>query len=280
MKLTVMTLGCPDWDLETILRNVKSYGYAGIDFRGLADTLDITKLPAFTTDLAATARRIQDAGLEVSGISSSLTVCNPEKRADNLEEARRTVPVALGLGAKNVRVFGGGPADTLGHEAAAKIGVECMQQVLDIPGARQLSWNFETHDQWISSRHIKLLLDAIADPAFGALWDMGHPLRVLGEAPAATMAALGPRLRYTHVKDAVHAANHPLALTEKDGQKTWRYVEPGAGELQLAEGIKLLRQAGYDGWLCFEHEKRWIKDLPEPEVIFPQFIAWARKVLA
>ena len=79
MKLSAMTLGCPAWDLATILKNVKSYGYDGVDFRGVLADLDITKTPAFTTGLAATARQIKDAGLEVSGISSSLTVCDPAK---------------------------------------------------------------------------------------------------------------------------------------------------------------------------------------------------------
>ena len=102
MKLSAMTLGCPNWDLDTILTNIKNYGFDGVDFRGIQKDLDITKMPEFTTHLAATAKRIKDSGLEVSGISSSLTVCDPAKRAANVEEARRTIPVALALGAKNV----------------------------------------------------------------------------------------------------------------------------------------------------------------------------------
>src|SRR5208282_3571350 len=66
MKLSAMTLGCPAWDLETLLVRGKAYGYDGVDFRGLGAELDITRLPIFTADLAKTARRIQSAGLEVS----------------------------------------------------------------------------------------------------------------------------------------------------------------------------------------------------------------------
>ena len=279
MKLAVMTLGCPTWDLATLLTNARAYGYDGIDFRGLGPDLDITKTPAFTTDLAATARRIADSGLAVAGISSSLTVCDPEKRRQNLEEAQRTIPVALALGAKNVRVFGGEPAATLGHEAAAKIGVECMQQVLALDGATRLSWNFETHDHWISARHCGLLLGAIANPAFGALWDMGHTSRIGRQTAQETLAALAGRVRYAHVKDAAFDEKHPLAMQQGSDQG-WRYVVPGAGDLKLAESIGLLRRSGYDGWLCFEHEKRWHADLAEPEEIFPQFVTWARGVLA
>jgi fatty-acyl-CoA synthase len=59
----------------------------------------------------------------------------------------------------------------------------------------------------------------------------------------------------------------------------WHYVAPGTGELPLDESIKILKEAGYDGWLLFEHEKRWHPNLPEPEEIFPQFMRWIQPLL-
>jgi sugar phosphate isomerase/epimerase len=56
-------------------------------------------------------------------------------------------------------------------------------------------------------------------------------------------------------------------------------VIPGTGVLPLAESIGILRSNGYDGWINFEHEKRWIPALPEPEVIFPAFVKWALALL-
>jgi sugar phosphate isomerase/epimerase len=60
----------------------------------------------------------------------------------------------------------------------------------------------------------------------------------------------------------------------------WRYVIPGTGVLPLADSIRLLKANGYDGWLQFEHEKRWHPELPEPEEIFPAFVQWVRTVMA
>lgn len=282
MKLSVMTLGCPTWDLDTILARAKEYGYQGVDFRGIQSEIDITKLPAFTTDIAATKRKIADHGLQTSGISSSIWVCDPAKRDANLEEAKRTIPVALELGAKNVRIFGGpgGGVDALGgREKAAAIGRECIEAILALPGADKLSWNFETHDQWIKATDCTLLLNTINNPAFGACWDMGHTARVGGETPQQSYAAIGPRIRYAHVKDAAHDPSHPNAM-QKGIDAGWRYVLPGTGQLPLADALKLLKANGYDGWVLFEHEKRWHPTLPEPEVAFPTFIAWVKKVLA
>lgn len=268
-----MTLGCPQWDLPTLCRRGREFGFDAVDFRGLQGDLDVTTLPAFTTGVAATRRMLDDHGLAVSGISSSIKVCDASQRAANLEEARRTIPVALALDCPNVRVFGGGEVSEGLRDRAAAIGLECLEAILALPGADRLHWLFETHDHWIRGADCKRLLDTIPNPAFGCLWDMGHTARVGGETPAETYAAIGPRVGYTHVKDAVFDRSHPQAM--QDG---WRYVAPGTGQLPLAESIALLRRQGYAGYFLFEHEKRWHPELPEPEVIFPQFVRWIRSL--
>jgi sugar phosphate isomerase/epimerase len=284
MKLAFMTLGCPSWDLATICKKGREFNFDGVDFRGYLDTIDITLRPEFTTGAAATRRMLAEAGLEVSAISSSITVCMADKLEANLEEARRTIGVAHALGASNIRIFGGGDPKTP-RLALTKIGRECIEQILALDGAASLHWLFETHDLWVKAADCHLLLKEIPNPAFGALWDMGHTYRVGGEKPADTFKALcdhqgNSRVGYVHVKDAVYDKQHPLAM--EDG---WHYVLPGEGQLPLAESIALLRASGYDrdpqpasGWLQFEHEKRWHKELLEPEVAFPAFTAWARKL--
>ena len=271
MKLAFMTLGCPNWDIDTICARGREYGFDGVDFRGYLDTLDITTLPLFTTQAAITRRKLQAAGLAVSAISSNITVCSLEKLTENLDEARRTIAVAHDLCSLNVRIFGGGDLETHSLERLAQFGRECIEKILALDGARDLRWLFETHDLWVKARDCKLLLDSISDPEFGALWDMGHTYRIGGEQPLETFTALSGRVGYTHVKDAVYEPGHEQAM--EDG---WRYVPPGNGQLPLAESIHILKDSGYDGWLQFEHEKRWHPELSEPEMVFPAFVKWAR----
>jgi sugar phosphate isomerase/epimerase len=275
MKISFLTLGCPNWDLDTICERGREYGFEGVDFRGYLDEIDITRLPEFTIHASQTRGKLADAGLAVSGISSSLRVCDVKELDRNLDEARRTIEVALTFNAHNIRVFGGGDLEEHTRAELAKVGCDCVERILELDGARELHWLFETHDLWVQARHCKLLLDSITDPAFGALWDMGHTWRVGSEKPEDTFAAIGPRVGYTHVKDAIYEPDSPLAMN--DG---WHYVVPGKGELPLAESIDLLKKSGYDGWLVFEHEKRWHPNLPEPEVIFPKFVEWARPLIA
>lgn len=274
MKIAFMTLGCPGWDLDTICRRGREYGFDGVDFRGYLDEIDITQLPLFTTQGGATRRQLNDVGLEVSAISSSIKLCLPEKRQSNLEEAKRTIDVARELGTHNVRIFGDGDLDQSNHAELAEIGLISLQDILKLDGADEMHWLFETHDNWISAKDCTLLLDRINNPAFGALWDMGHTARVGGETPEQSYEAIGPRIGYTHVKDASYDPKHERAM--EDG---WRYVLPGEGQLPLAEAVHLLREKGYDGWIQFEHEKRWHPTLPEPEVAFPAFVKWIKPLL-
>jgi sugar phosphate isomerase/epimerase len=277
-----MTLGCPTWDLDTICARGREYGFDGVDLRGYLDTLDVTTLPMFTTQAAQTRRQLNDAGLEVSCISSSIKACDAEARQQNLDEAKRTIVTARGMGAGIVRIFGGGDLQSHSRAELVQTGRAMIEEILALDGAREIRWLFETHDMWIKSRDCKVLLDGIPNANFGALWDMGHTYRVGGETPEETYAAIGPRVGYCHVKDAAFDPSHPLAMTEQFAEGTkvgWRYMLPGTGELPLAQSIGLLKRGGYDGWLLCEHEKRWHPELVEPEVIFPAFVAWAKKLI-
>ena len=97
--------------------------------------------------------------------------------------------------------------------------------------------------------------------------------RVGEELLEQTYQAVG-RASVIHVKDAVYESEHTQAM--RDG---WCYVPPGAGQLPLEEAIVLLKGHGYDGWIMFEHEKRWHPELAEPEEMFPIFSAWVRPLL-
>ena len=57
----------------------------------------------------------------------------------------------------------------------------------------------------------------------------------------------------------------------------WQHVALGRGEIPLAEAARLLIEAGFAGYLTFEHDKRWQPDLAEPEHIFPEAIRWFKQ---
>lgn len=262
MKLAVMTLGCPDWTFDEILARAPAMGFSGVDWRGLGGEIDVTRLPEFSLDLARTRARIESAGLATAGVSTSIRLCDAEQFAANLDEAKRTIEACRGLGCQFARVFGGGPDEL---DSAIENGVRCADAILALEGASEVSWCAETHDQWVDPFRLAKLLDRA--PGLGALWDLAHPTRMLGIRPQAVFEAIGSRIRYTHVKDAVRDAGD------------WRYVAPGEGELPLDEAARIMLEHEYEGWWTFEHEKRWIPQLPPLQVVGPKFVAWAKRVL-
>jgi len=280
MKLSLTTLGCPAWNLDTLLANTKKFGFDGIDFRGIRGQLNIAAIPEFNADLAQTTRKIKDAGVEIFGYSSSISICQADRRDRNLDEAKRVIDVCHAIGGKNIRVFGYGDLDNTPRSELVKIGANMMHEILALPGARNFSWNFETHDHWIQGSDTKLILDAITDDNFAAIWDTGG-LMTRKETPLQTYTALAPRIRYIHLKDAVYVPADPTASKGEFGNGSgWRDVFAGEGDLPLAECIAILKRNNYTGWLLYEYEKHWQPQLPDPEIAFPKFIEWIKPLIA
>ncbi len=263
MKLGVTTLGCPEWTLEEILTRCASYGYDGIELRGLGPDLDLARSPHFATPTATqeSRRAFADAGLEVCGIDSSARMADAEEGAwpESREHARRMIALADALGAPFVRVFGGdGPAPVaLVAERLRGLGEEAAQ-------TGSVTLVLETHDAFSTGVRVAEAVRLAAHPSVGALWDLHHPFRQ-GETPEQTWDALRPWVRQTHVKDSVPGGTYCLL---------------GAGDVPIPEMLGLLVRGGYDGWVNLEWEKRWIPALAPPEVAFPQYARTLRHYLA
>ncbi|HEX9957716.1 MAG TPA: TIM barrel protein, partial [Fibrella sp.] len=108
-RLSFSTLGCPAWDLPTILNTAVTAGYQAVEFRGLMGELDLTKSPAFSTATRAQQTRTQfaDRGISICnlGASTQLHHADAAKRIKNLDEARRFIDLAHQLNCPFVRVF-------------------------------------------------------------------------------------------------------------------------------------------------------------------------------
>ena len=93
----------------------------------------------------------------------------------------------------------------------------------------------------------------------------GFPGRTNGEPAKVTYDHLAPYVVSIHVKDSVPT---------EDGHQ---YVLLGEGDVPLQEMLDLLIAGGYDGYAILEWEKRWHPTLPEPEIVFPQYVSKMRE---
>ena len=86
LKSSFSTLGCPDWDLPTIVNFSAEHGYTGIELRGIQRELDLTKTSAFNSaaSMAASIALMNEKKIAVcwSGVLSHFAFfrCSNKKK--------------------------------------------------------------------------------------------------------------------------------------------------------------------------------------------------------
>ncbi|GGV34036.1 sugar phosphate isomerase/epimerase family protein [Streptomyces spectabilis] len=256
MKLAFSTLGVPGLPVADVLRLATTHGYHGVELRAHPEEpVHPGITPAQRADVVAA---FKEAGVSVVGVAGYARLADESADDVVLGEVRGLVELARDLGAPFVRVFpGGGESADADVVAARRLGVAA--EFAADAGVRIL---METHDSHRTGADAARVLGAVGHLHAGALWDLMHTW-LGGEDVADTFAALGPYLGYVQVKDVASADDTtPLAL--------------GDGVLPVAECVELLGRHGWDGWLCWEYEKRWY-DAAAP---LPELLGGGRELLA
>jgi sugar phosphate isomerase/epimerase len=252
MKLAFSTLGVPAMPVDQVVRLATEHGYHGVELRASDEEPVHSGLSA--GERADVAGRFRDAGVEILTVATYTKVAAAGDDGPVLDEIGGALRLAADLGASFVRVFPGGgglPADEADALASRRLAA-AAQDAADL-GVRVL---LETHDSHRSGADVARVLGRVGHKAAGAIWDVMHTW-LAGEQPSVTYPALAPYLGYVQVKDIASAADTaPLPL--------------GAGVLPLAETVEILSRADWDGWLCWEYEKRWYADAADlPALLGP-----------
>ncbi|MFR9798309.1 sugar phosphate isomerase/epimerase family protein [Streptomyces sp. MS06] len=251
MKLAFSTLGVPGLPLSDVLRLAADHGYHGVEFRAQPEEpVHAGLTPAERADAAAA---LEASGVEPLGLAGYPQVAAPGEDGPVVEEIRALCGLARDLGAPYVRVFAGASPDLPAEESdaiAARRLATAAEYAADL-GVRIL---LETHDSHRTGADAMRVLGRVGHRQVGALWDVMHTW-LGGEQPTDSYLALAPHLGYVQVKDIASAEDTtPLPL--------------GAGVLPLAECVEVLSRNGWDGWLCWEYEKRWYESAaPLPDLL-------------
>lgn len=260
-KLCFSTLGCPDWDLPTILQFGKEHGYRGIEFRGIGPEMFLPQSPYFSKEkTAVTKRMIKDSGLEVVSLGSSAQLHHPEgpEAEKHLDEAKKYIELANTLDCPYVRVF----PEKLPTSAERQRTIDLIAARLAMLGSyakeRKVTVLVESHGDLVHMSDLKYVLSN-AGPNTGMIWDVVNMWVVTKEAPADVFRTLQPYIKHVHLKDLV-----------LDGDKI-HYVPFGKGIAPVKEAINMLTKAKYKGYYSFEWEKRWHPEIEAPETALAQY---------
>jgi sugar phosphate isomerase/epimerase len=256
MRLSVSTMTCPDWDLPTIVDVLSGSGIHAVDFRGLGGSMKLWEHPLFGRErLRDSLSRIEDGGLTVSGISTSVRLAETSKGPsleEMLDEGRRSIEMAGECGGEYIRVMGGSlPGEFRQREAAVDRMSAALAALCRHAAGSGVAVLVETHDDLSASPDMAAVIDGAERSEAGVIWDVRHPAHLAGESLTETAQTLGSRIGGVHLKDFRASGDFPL-------------VTFGTGDLDPEELLGALQTVGYDGYLILEQPRVLSTGNPAP----------------
>jgi sugar phosphate isomerase/epimerase len=269
--LAFSTLGCPKWDIDTILKTAVSAGYQAVEFRGLLGELDLPKTATFGSParIAEVRTRFAGAGIRIInlGASTRLHIADPTQRTQQLNEARRYIDLAHALDCPYIRVFPDQLPPNVPQADTLRLIRDGLLTLADYARPAGVTVLLETHGDLTRSEQVAALMESAQHPQVGLIWDIVNMWIAMTEPPAAVYERLRPYIRHVHVKDLTISGN------------AHSYVLTGTGEAPLREALQALQRGGYAGFYSFEWEKWWHPEIDEPERAIPHYPGALRQLL-
>ncbi|SDW16953.1 sugar phosphate isomerase/epimerase [Paenibacillus sp. CF384] len=267
MKLAFSTLGCPTWSWEKILKEASELGFDGIEVRGIETEMALHKCtPFLPANIEESMNQLEELGLKIICLDTSCVFHDSPKLEASIEEGKAAVDLAVKLGVPYIRVFGDAIPNKDAREATIAQVAKGWQAVCRHAEGRGVYVLIETHGDFSDSRTLLEVINQVDSSALGVLWDINNPYKYGdGEALDVTYERLGRYIKHTHIKDTKGSDMHS------------QITLAGEGDVPIRECVRLLADKGYDGWLSFEWEKRWVPEIEEPEIAFPQFIRYMKQ---
>lgn len=259
MKISFSTLACPDFSWADIYSMAKDLGFDGIEIRGLgSDIFAVNAKPFSDAQLPITKKKLADIRIEIPCFSSGCCLKFKDKHDENIKEITQYIVLAEKMGTPFVRVLADlQPMAT--DEVDDEYVISILKELAEIAEKTTVTLLVETNGVYADTKRLRAVLDSVNSRSVAALWDMNHPYRYAEEAPLATVANLGPYIKYTHIKDSVL----------RDGKVA--YAMMGQGSLPVKNMIEALKSIGYDGYVSLEWVKRWASELSDAGIVFPQY---------
>ncbi len=272
LTLGFSTLGCPGWEVATVVSHAVRWGFDGVEWRGGPEG---TVRTDWSTRTRVEARRqIADAGLASIAVTAYTNFLSgdPSTIRASVETARRHLDLAGDLGAGCVRVFLGVRDDDAADDTLRDRATAALRSVIGHARDAGVVVAVEPHDEHVRVSAVEPILAAVPDRSLRVVWDIANAWSA-GEDPGDGLDGYAGRIAYVQVKDGTGRG---------DG---WRLRPIGDGDVPLAGALEaLLGVAGGMGSavppISVEWERAWHPELDPPEVALPAALAHLRAIVA
>jgi sugar phosphate isomerase/epimerase len=253
MRFSFMSFSTPNLTLKETLDAAKRFGYDGFEPRiesGHAHGLETGAPAAFLKEAGAMA---EERGLAFACIATSCRLADPSIKKEQIEAGKRAVDLARALGCRAIRVFGGPIPGGLSRDNAAEVMAGSAAELAVYAQDAGVAVCMETHDDWCDPAD----MSAVAKKSGASVnWDIMHTVLTAQYAAEKSFELLKPYIRHVHVHDGY-----------REG-KALIFTAIGKGNVDHGAPIRLLKKAGYDGFVSGE----WINWEPW-EIHLPRELA-------
>lgn len=240
MKYAFMSFSCPQLALGDMLALAKRLGYDGVEPRASSGHAHGVEIEADAEKRREIRRTAEASGIALACIATSCQFADPAKADAQAEAALRFVQLAHDVGSHRLRVFGGPIPQGVSRPKAVETAVKALSSVARAAREAGITVCIETHDDWCDPADMLKIVSGVNDPAVRVNWDIMHPVLTAGKTMEEAWRVLAPYVRHVHFHDGA-----------KTGGKT--DLRPvGQGTVDHGTAVRLLKKAGYDGFLSGE----------------------------
>ncbi len=268
MKLAFSTLGCPDFDWSDMYSLAKDFGFAGIELRGLGDSVfSVHAKPFQEKYLPQTIADLKRLHLEIPCLSSGCCLNKPDEMAETVVEIKEYIDLAQKLSTPYIRLLCEAKAAPM-EQVDDQVVLTHLQQVIPYAEEKGVTLLLETNGAYSDTARLAEVLAQTGSDAVAALWDVHHPVRFHQETPDQTLNNLGAFIKYIHIKDSVM----------ENGQVQYRMM--GEGDIPIPEIMRALRSINYEGYISLEWLKSYAPDLGDAGIVFPHYANYMNQYLS
>jgi sugar phosphate isomerase/epimerase len=265
MKLSVTTLGCPEWSFPKILDEAQKVGFSAIEIRGIEDKMLAEEIVQFFPEnREATLGALKAHGLEIVCFGGSVSFHLADQFDEMVARGKRTIDICQFMGIPLVRIFGDRfPPNERESDVIARVA-KGAGILAEYGKEKKVMVLLETHGDFNTLERVKGVFDQAENGNLRLLWDVAHTDCIYADNFLEFYRPMKEFIVHTHFKD--HIRGRP------GDEKTYKLCRFGEGQIPIAAIVSQLLSDGYNGYFCFEWEKKWHPELPGAEIAYPDFV--------
>ena len=267
LKLAFCSIACPDWTLAQITENSRSMGFDGVQLCVHKDGSHIH--PDMSVGEARkVGEQFRGAGVAIAGLwaFTSFMHSDDAELAKNQAQMRTLIAQAEAMGALSIRTYGGHIPAGANRDAMDQKMANALKPLAREAHERGVKIGLYTHDEWVSGKRNHQMIELVGSPGLGTVYDVSAAHARSGESWEVTYQQIKDHLCYTLLSDRY------VGPDEKP-----HFVSLGSGEVPLREMVKGLKSGGYGSHLSYIWEKKWMRNLADPEEMLPHYVYWIRR---